>query len=162
MATAIDTGKVTGRRQLHFENLDGILADVDTLARAREIRTLGNWPAGQVLQHLATSFNKSIDGFENSVPAVLRVFLRLLLKRSFLTKPLSPGFRLSAKAQKEMWSAAASVPEAATAIRAAIGRLQAEHHRVPHPAIGPLTDNEWNQFHCRHAEMHLSFLVPTE
>jgi hypothetical protein len=162
MATAIDTGKVTGRRQLHFDSLDDILADVDKLGRAREIRTLGNWPAGKVLKHLATSFNKSIDGYENPVPAVVRFFLRLFLKNSFLTKPLSPGFRLPANAQAEMWSASASVSEATEAVRGAIGRLRAETHRVPHPAIGPLTVDEWNQFHCRHAEMHLSFLVPVD
>jgi hypothetical protein len=164
-ATGIDTAKVAGRRQLRFNSLDDILADVDRLARAREIQRLGNCSPGQVLQHLAAAFNKSIDGYENPVPAVLRVVLRLLMKRKFLTEPLSAGFRLPAKAQQEMWSDSSnpsSVSEGADAIRRSVGRLQAETHRAPHPVVGPLTVDEWNQFHCRHAEMHLSFLVPVE
>jgi hypothetical protein len=162
MATAIDTGKVTGRRQLRFNSLDDIAADVERLVRAREIRTLGNWSAGQVLEHLARSLSKSIDGYNNPVSAPLRIVLRLFMKRAFLTKPLSAGFKLPAKAQAEMWSDSASVHAAAEALRAAIGRLKSETHRAQHPVIGPLTVDEWNQFHCRHAEMHLSFLVPVD
>ncbi len=162
MATAIDTAKVTGRRQLRFNSLDDILADVDRLARAREIQTLGNWSAGQVLQHLATSLNKSIDGYENPVPAILRIPLRLFMKRTFLTKPLSSGFKLPPKAQTEMWSGAATLPEGVEALRRAIARLRSETHREPHPVIGALTVDEWNQFHCRHCEMHLSFLIPVD
>jgi hypothetical protein len=162
MPTAIDTAKVSDRRQLRFESLDDLVSEVDRLENAREIRTLGNWSAGQVLEHLATSLNKSIDGYKNPVPAVFRVVLRLFMKQSFLTKPLSAGFKLPAKAEAEMWSGSASVPEGAQALRAAIGRLKSQTHREPHPVIGPLSVAEWNQFHCRHAEMHLSFLVPVD
>ena len=62
-STPIDTTKVTGRRTLHFNSLDEIAADVEMLTKAREIKTLGNWSAGQVVQHVATTMNKSIDGF---------------------------------------------------------------------------------------------------
>ena len=62
--TRIDTGKVAGRRELHFNSLDDILADVDRLASSREIRTLGNWSAGQIFEHVARVMDKSIDGSE--------------------------------------------------------------------------------------------------
>lgn len=49
MATrAINTAKVTGRRELHFETLDGILSDVKRRAVAREIKTLGIGTTGQL------------------------------------------------------------------------------------------------------------------
>ena len=44
--------------------------------------------------------------------------------------------------------------------RRAMQRLQTETRRMPHPAFGPLTADEWERLHCRHSELHLSFLVP--
>ncbi len=41
----------------------------------------------------------------------------------------------------------------------AIHRMQTESSRVDHPLLGKLTGDEWTQFHLRHAEMHMSFLV---
>ncbi|MBX9787841.1 MAG: DUF1569 domain-containing protein [Pirellulales bacterium] len=35
-----------------------------------------------------------------------------------------------------------------------------ETRRVPHPVIGRLSVDQWNRFHLRHAELHLSFFVP--
>src|SRR5262245_21314522 len=92
--TTIDTAKVTGRRTLRFESLDEIAAEVDWLAECEEVRALGNWSSGQVLQHLATTMNNSIDGFSGFVPLPVRLLLRLLMKKRFLTKPMPPGFQL--------------------------------------------------------------------
>ena len=46
-------GRSPGHRELHFKSLEDILADVDRLASSREIRTLGNWSAGQIFEHVA-------------------------------------------------------------------------------------------------------------
>lgn len=45
-------------------------------------------------------------------------------------------------------------------LRQAIGRLKTETKRGAHPVIGRLNAAEWDQFHLRHAEMHLGFIVP--
>jgi hypothetical protein len=161
MATVIETAKVTNRRQLHFNSLDDILADVERLAQSPEIKNLGNWPAGAVLGHLATSLNKSIDGFSNRPPAVVRVLCRAFFKRAFLTKPMSAGFKLPARAQAELYDASTTREAGLQALRQAIKRLQTETRRAPNPVVGELTREEWDQFHCRHCELHLSFLVPT-
>src|ERR1041384_1411926 len=97
MTNPINTGKVTGRRQLKFTNLQDILNDVEQLARAKEIRPLGNWSAGQVLQHLTMTMNNSIDGFPTFVPGAIRFLVRWLMKRRFLTQPMPAGFRLPAR-----------------------------------------------------------------
>jgi hypothetical protein len=164
MATvaAIDTGKVTQRRQLHFDNLDDILADVDRLASSREIRTLGNWSAGQIFKHLATVMNKSIDGFDSLLPGVVRALFRLLMKQRFLTKPMGAGFKVPAKAAKELVPMATTLEEGLQSIRQAVKRLQTETKRAPSAVLGPLTADEWNKLHCRHSELHLSFLIPAE
>ena len=159
-ATLVDTTKVTGRRPLHFNTLADIAADVEQLTKAREIRTLGNWSAGQVVQHVATTMNKSIDGFNFRVPWPIRLVLPLLLKRRFLTQTMSPGFKLSGKAEAEMVSPPISLEDAARNLREAVARLQRESKREPHPALGKLTAEEWEQLHCRHSELHLSFLLP--
>jgi hypothetical protein len=48
---AVATKSVTGRRQLQFNTIDEILADVERLNQG-QIKALGNWSSGQVLKHL--------------------------------------------------------------------------------------------------------------
>jgi Protein of unknown function (DUF1569) len=163
MTIPIDTAKVIGRRQLHFDSLDDILADVEGLAKSKDMRTLGNWSAGQVLKHLAILMNKSIDGFVTRPPLVVRVIVRWFFKRRFLTKPMSAGFKLPAEAMAELGAPpTTNLDEGFQSIRHAIKRLKTEPTRAPSAVLGPLTADEWEQLHCRHCELHLSFLVPAD
>ncbi len=162
MATAIDTGKVTGRRKLHFNTIEDIRADVEGLANSRDVRALGNLSPGQNLEHLATTFNKSIDGYQTQLPSPVRLVFRVLLKNKFLNQPMTAGFKLPAKAQAELVPGATPLEQGLNDIRRALGRLDLESQRAPSPVLGPLTRDEWNQLHCRHAELHLSFLVPVD
>jgi hypothetical protein len=159
MSTAIDTAKVTERRQLHFNNIEDILADVNHLADSREIRALGNWTPGQVFQHVATVMNKSIDGFDRHLPWPLRFGLRLFMKNRVLYKPMAPGFKLPKRTAEEIVSPPIPTEEGVAHIRQAIHRLQSETKRSPSAFLGPLTREEWEQLHCRHSELHLSFLI---
>ena len=161
MDQLIDTTKVAERRPLHFDGLDDILADVDRLANSREVRALGNWSAGQVLQHLAVVMTKSIDGFTARPPAPVRWIARLLFKRRFLTRPMSAGFRLPANALAEIGPPPTGWDEGLRNIRHALKRLKTETPRQPHPVFGPMSPDEWVQIHCRHSELHLSFLIPS-
>ena len=161
MTNEIDTSKVRGRRALRFETLDDIVADVDRLAAAPQVRALGNWSSGQVFQHLANAMNNSIDGKVPKLPAAVRFLFRLFMKGRFLTKPMSPGFRLP-KSAAMLLPAPTGFAEGLRNARAALVRLQTESGRADHPAIGPLTRSEWDQLHCRHAELHLSFLISGE
>ena len=158
----IDTASVAGRRTLKFNRLADISVDVEMLAAAKQLRHVGNWPPGQVLNHLAVVMNKSIDGFQARPPGVVRFFLRLLLKKRFLTKPMSPGFRLGRRMEEELVLAAVSLGEGLENCRHAHQRLQTETPRCEHPAFGAFTPEEWEQCHCRHSELHLSFLLPGE
>jgi hypothetical protein len=155
----INAAKVEGRRTLHFESIDDIAAEVEHLAAAGEPRSLGNWSSGQVLEHLARAMDSSIDGFPDVVPWVVRVFLRVFMKRHFLTKPMAAGFNLPPKAAP-LLPTAATWDEGLRSLRAAIARQRAEPSRKPHSGLGPLTREEWEQFHCRHCELHLGFLIP--
>jgi hypothetical protein len=155
---AIDTTKVSERRQLHFDNLDEILADVEQLATSK-VKALGNWTPGQILEHLAKTMDGSIDGMGFQASWPIRMIAGLF-KRRMLSSPMAPGWQLKNE------SAAALVPppiecDAALAhFRLAIGRRKAEEKCAPNPVLGTLTREEWTRLHCRHSELHLSFLVP--
>jgi hypothetical protein len=159
-APPINTTSVVGRRQLTFNQLADVLADVEMLANAKQIRHLGNWPPGQVLEHLTHVMNGSIDGFPQRPPRVIRFFLRLLFKKRFLTRPMSPGFNLPRRMEANMVPAAVPFPEALERFRRAFQRLQTETPGAEHPALGAFTPEEWQVVHCRHSELHLSFLIP--
>jgi hypothetical protein len=159
MTAEIDTSNVTGRRQLQFNCIDDMLADVERLAQSKEVRALGNWSGGQVLRHLTIIMNGSIDGVPPMMPGAVRFMIRLLAKRRILSRPMAPGFKLPARAAmlippETTWE------EGLNEFRRAAGRLKSESARKQHPAFGPLTREEWDRLHCRHAELHLSFLVP--
>jgi hypothetical protein len=162
MPDTIDTTKVTGRRSLRFASLDDVATDVERLANAKDIRTLGNWSAGQIFQHLANAINHSIDGFGHRLPAMIRFFLRVFFKGRILRKPMSAGFQLPASARADLIPPPIDLPDGLQSIRAALARLHSETPCQPHPAFGPLTPEEWLQLHCRHSELHLSFLVPAD
>jgi hypothetical protein len=159
MAEAIDTRKVTGRRELHFISLADIRADVEMLVASPKLNTLGNWSAGQVFHHLARTMTSSIDGFGFQLPWYFRLMGRFMKKRA-LSGPMPPGFNLGKKAAERLVPPAISYEDGLRNIRQALDRLKMEEHRAPSPFLGQMTNEEWVQMHCRHSELHLSFIVP--
>ena len=158
-STPINTSRIPNRRKLHFNSLDEILADVDALAQAPSIQPLGNWSPGQILNHLSKTMNYSIDGFPAQMPAIIRFFMRLFMKNRLLNKPMSPGFKLP-KSASYMLPLPTVLNEGLAQFRAAIQRQKTETRRVPSPFLGPFTNEDWTRLHCRHAELHLGFLIP--
>ena len=57
----VNTAKVTGRRQLRFNSLDDLRAELDRLDGA-EVQTIGNWNLGQILKHLAIGLDIPVKG----------------------------------------------------------------------------------------------------
>jgi hypothetical protein len=154
---AVQTKKVAGRRQLNFTCYQDILDDVHTLA-ARPTRALGNWSLGKICRHLAIAMDMAIDGSDFKPNVFIRAAARLLKKR-YLTRPLSPGVRLPKKAAFLIPSEA-DTAEGIAELERAIDRLARISDRKPHPFFGPLTRDEWDQITFRHSAMHLGFIVP--
>jgi|CXWL01.1.fsa_nt_gi hypothetical protein len=151
----VKTSKVQGRRQVQYASYTDLLADAEQLAKTK-VRTLGNWSFGQILKHVAQSTDSSIDGSGFVLPAPVRWIFTLLMKRKFLTQPIPAGF----KAPKQYQPEEISVEEALALLRKAITRQETEHQRAMHPAFGMISKDEWTLFNLRHAEMHMSFVVP--
>jgi hypothetical protein len=152
---SVNTKTVQGRRSVRFDTYDALLADAETMA-GQETRTLGNWSLGQNLKHVAMVLNSSIDGVGFKLPAPVRWMMTLLMKRRFLTQTLPPGF----KTTEDFTPAPTSTDEGLSALRDAIARVERKSTRAPHPAFGKLAKKDWDAFNLRHAETHLSFVVP--
>ena len=157
-AVAIDTKAVLGRRNLHFQALDELVADAEMLVAAPSARTLGNWPLGQLLAHLATAINSSIDGISAKAPWYLRL-IGPFLKGRVLRNKMAPGFNIPREIETVFFPAVSSVQQGLQSLRTAVARLQSERMTARHPILGKLTHDEWRQLHLRHAELHLSFAV---
>jgi hypothetical protein len=156
---AVDTKTVRGRRELTFGSFDEVLADAARLVASPHTRTLGNWPLGQLLTHLATAINRSIDGISARAPFLVRILARFR-KGRVMSKGLPAGFKLPADREALAFPAPASTGEGLETLRAAVGRLRNERMTARHPVFGKLTHEEWARLHLRHAELHLSFAVP--
>lgn len=154
----VDTAKIQGRRTLTFSTLDDILADVEKLNGAK-LRSLGNWSPGQILKHLTVPMLWCLDGAPLRAPWYVRV-MSWFMKGWFLRNPMPAGFKLSADFAKELLPPPATWEDGLQALRSAIQRMKTEPQRHPSPFLGTLTSDQWVQLHCRHAELHLSFLIP--
>ncbi len=150
----VNTKQVQGRRQVHYDSLDDLLADAERYAKP-DVKRLGNWSPGQIYEHLAGTMNGSIDGMDFLLPLPARVLMTLLMKRKFLKKSIPAGFKAPSSAVPDE----TSTEDGLASIRDAISRQKNESQRALHPAFGKLTREEWTDFHLRHAEMHMSFLI---
>jgi Protein of unknown function (DUF1569) len=155
---SVDTAKVEGRRTLHFQSLDDILADIERLNQGK-VRAIGNWSPGQVLKHLTVPMTWCLDGAQLKGSWIIRLF-GWFMKNRFLRNPMPAGFKLSDDFAKHLVPPETSWEDGLHAIRSAISRLKAESQRHPSPFLGELTREQWDQLHCRHSELHLSFLTP--
>lgn len=151
----INTKKVEGRRKVRYGSLDELLAEAKRFA-ATEVHKLGNWSPGQIYEHLARTMNSSIDGFDFSMPAPARWLMSLLMKKKFLYKEVPAGFKSTANFVPDETSSEAGL----ASLEKSIERQKSETSRVMHPGFGNISRDEWEAFHLRHAEMHMSFLVP--
>ncbi|MFZ9091073.1 MAG: DUF1569 domain-containing protein [Planctomycetaceae bacterium] len=152
----IRTAKVSNRRSLKLNTLDEILADVEFLDQA-PVYSLGNWTPGQNLRHLTVLMLGCLDGIEVQVPFLTRAAVSLIKKR-ILTRPMSPGLQLPRSASV-LLPDETSWEDGVQQICSALKRMQVEPQRLAHPVLGELTREQWDQLHCRHCELHLSFLT---
>jgi hypothetical protein len=112
--------------------------------------------------HLGEVMHACIDGaktpVEFSLPA--KIAGRLFLRPYLLNVRVPAGIRLPREAAKQFFFDEADLNEAVERFDSAVIRLSKETNRFAHPLLGGLSPAQWDKFHLRHAEHHLSFLVP--
>jgi hypothetical protein len=160
----VNTGKVSDRRDLRFATIDELLAEVDRLAaadRASRLRRLGNWTLGQTLAHLAAWAEYGYTGFPLRTPFFIRWILRLR-KRQFLYGRMRSGARIPGVEGGTLATDPVPLEEALERYRRVLQRVKTEPPTFPSPIFGKLTLGESAALNLRHAELHLSFMVPGE
>lgn len=156
---AVDTKTVKGRREVSYESFDALLADAERMASV-DVNTIGNWSLGQILRHLAKAINTTIDGVDFRAPWPLRFLGRIFLKKRLLANGIPSGFRIPARAKRHFQPEEVDAVVALEVLREAVKRINTEPNRAPHPFLGQLSRVESDLFQLRHAEMHMSFVVP--
>jgi hypothetical protein len=154
--TPVNTYKVSGRRKLRFANCDEVLADCERLLGG--YRQLGNWSLGKMACHLADACNLALEPSTIRVPWFMRFVARTVFKKKAMQK-MSPGFKLPKSAavlEPNETEDRAGVEK----FRQTLARWKQQKERYHHPFFGKLTPEEWETLMLRHAEMHLSFLLP--
>ena len=160
--TTVNT-KAAPRRDLDFQDLQAILADLDRLEAAEQAGTLvqhGNWTLGQNAAHLGDFIQQSFDGFRFKAPIVIKL-LFTGLKPVFLGRPFPSGIKLRGSSQTLLPQDTVSTEEGLELLRKQIGRIQnGEQMTQPSPLFGKLRHEQWVLLHRLHANLHLSFLDP--
>lgn len=151
---------VQGRRDLSFQTLDDIVADAEKLVASSKTRTIGNWPLEKLIMHLSQTIHNSIDGFQSKAPLWIRLVIPLFKGRVLKAKKMNPGINLPKETEVIAFPEVASLQDALDDLRRAVARTKTVRMEAVHPAFGKMTHEEWNTFHLRHSEMHLSFALP--
>jgi hypothetical protein len=154
------------RRRLRFEQLDDALAEAQRLVEAEDrgqVQRLGNWSVGQTLGHLAKWASFAFDGYPPAVQAPLpvRMILRLI-RRRILAKGMMSGVRIRGVPEGTLGTEQLGAEEGLQQYRRAMERLREEAPAIANPVFGRLSHEQWKQLNLRHAELHMSFLLPSE
>jgi hypothetical protein len=156
MSTATATAN---RRTVRYSTLDEFAEDAKQLA-AGNYTTVGDWTFGQILLHIGQGLHCSIDGFPIKGSWFVRTFIAPFIRNSLLVKPMKAGFKLPKSAKVLLPD-----PDVTTAagLEKALSGVERLHTEIPmavHPMLGALASEEWMRLHLRHAELHMSFVVP--
>lgn len=155
----VNTKAVTTRRKLRFETLDEIVTEAERLAKM-PIRLLGNWSYGQILEHLASGIDAYYDGLPVKMSWFKRRIVMPLIKNNILTKGMPAGIPLPKEAARILIPDQTEIQPALDHLRSSINRLKEESPKKPSPFFGDMAPQEWVALTLRHAELHLSFVIP--
>ncbi len=155
------TAHTSQRRQVVYATLDEFLTDVRGLVGGH-VTTVGNWTLAQILEHLARAIDSSIDGFSFQANWLVRKLVAPLLKNRLLTGRMQPGYNLRSRAASYLPAPDCELDSALAHLEQATARLDTTPPTASHPFLGRLSEREWLALHLRHAELHMSFVVPSE
>jgi hypothetical protein len=157
-----NTKQIEGRRTLRYDSFDAMLADLDALLLQGEVKALGNWSAAQNIEHVAKGIEAPIQGYPPSfkVPVFFRI-VGPMIRGMLIRKGMNPGIKAAGPvAEFFAPSPDATINTSMQRLRDAVAAFK-EGTPIPrNPMFGKMDKSEWEQFNCRHAELHFSFIVP--
>lgn len=158
---SVDTSKVANRRSLRFVSLDEAISEAQRVADAETAGTakyLGNWNAGQILNHLGAWAELAYGGNPIRVPFFVRWFGPMMLKK-FLQKGLPAGHWIPKVPNGTIGTEKVGVGEGLARMKAGFLRLKTDQTEARHPLFGAMTREQYVELNLRHAELHLSFVI---
>lgn len=152
------------RRDLAFESLEQLEAELDRLRRAHHagtLRTSGNWSPGQILGHLAKWIAWDLDDdFPFTVPWLVRVIAGRF-KNRLAERPFKPGWNFKPKTGDLGGDPDYSFEEGWDRLQNQLDRLRAgETLACDNPVLGPITHEQGLRMQLNHCALHLGFLHP--
>ena len=141
-----DTVGAAGRRQLRFESLDEMMAEVDRLAEAER--------AGRLRR-----MEYAYTGAPIRAPFFVRWIVNLR-RQKYLYGPMRPGMKIPRVEGGTLATDPMTLEDGLARLRKVVARLKAEPPTAPSPVFGPMTQREAIAINLRHAELHLGFFVP--
>lgn len=157
----VKTSKVSERRSLRFARLSEIVGDAERLEAS--VRCTGNWTPAQNVDHVARIIECSVDGFPVANAPLLIRGVAKMFRGSILHKPMRAGLKVPGKFAFLMPSVDVTWDDALARLKKIVSRIEGGDRMLHRsPVLGFLEHEEWIQLHCRHAEMHFSFLHPGE
>lgn len=154
----------TQRRNLRFETLDQIAADVRNL-KSRGYKALGKWDLAQICLHLSDWMTFPVQGFPKQALPIRAILwlMKVTIGKSALAKILASGtMGANQPTMRE------TIPASGQDLDQAIGKLekaikgfqnhQGEFH--PSPLFGAMDRDTCLRLQRIHSAHHLSFLIP--
>ena len=152
-------------RRLRFNSLYDIRQDAERLSTAKHVDQLGTWTAGQAFEHLAKSLLSSIWQSK----AVLPLWNRMIAKvgKPFLLRyGLPAGIQIASisevAAKEFLPRERVTKNEGLRELKRAIATVSVHEMSARHNLFGKMSHKDWERMHCRHAELHLRLLLPTD
>ncbi len=151
-----------------YHTLDDIRAELDRFESAHasgQIRTTGNWSAGQILEHCAIPIRFSMDGFfdEQGKPVSFPWYIKMVgvsvFKPMLGRSHMKPGIKLPAKASSMLPEDQQDFEGGMARFREQMARLDAgEQMTKPSPLLGKMTHRKWTLLHLDHCRLHFGFI----
>ncbi len=137
---AVNTAKSKEYRELRFETIDQLLAEIDHILKAHhagKLHQFGNWSPGQIMSHLAAWIEYGYVGYPVATPPwIMRLLLRMMAKR-YITKGMPRGIRIPGIKDGTVGQEDAPIEEAAERLRKALAKLRnGEKCTFDSPAFG--------------------------
>jgi hypothetical protein len=148
---------MTGRRALKFHSEDDVITYVQHV-RTIPLARLGNWSLPQVSRHLAMTIEGSLTPPATEIPTEEQT----ATKNKFFSMILGPdGILPNMPLPSHLVPPPDSNDAEIVRFVEALGKLKTYPHRfISVGKCGPVPVEEVRLLHMRHAEHHLSFLVP--
>ena len=160
----IDTKKAP-RRELSFHCTGCLKEEMARIEAAEAAGTLGhtgNWTPGEILDHIALTWEYAFDGWP--AEAKPNLFIKLIartMKGSFTSgRTLPAGFQFGSAASYLAPRPGCTVAEGLARLRRILDRLdRGEEMRAPSPAFGAMSHEENMRLELGHAQLHLGFVA---